>query len=87
MKDDKDKTKEQLIDELVPLRQIVEQLPVGLFVWEFEDPNDLGSFRMRITNTAAGEMAGVSMLHLLARRFKKASPRRWRPKCHLSMPR
>ncbi|MBW4678548.1 MAG: PAS domain S-box protein [Microcoleus vaginatus WJT46-NPBG5] len=40
---------------------IVKNVPVGLSVWQLEDSNDLGSFRLITTNPAAGKANGVSM--------------------------
>jgi PAS domain S-box-containing protein/putative nucleotidyltransferase with HDIG domain len=54
---DKDKTKEQLTEELEKLRQelqlyemIVEKMPLALTVWKLEDLDDPGSFRLIACN-------------------------------------
>jgi PAS domain S-box-containing protein len=39
--------------------EIISQLPVGVFVWQLEDPDDITSFRLLAMNAAAEEMTGV----------------------------
>jgi PAS domain S-box-containing protein len=63
---DKDKTKEQLTEELEKLRQelqlyemIVEKMPLALAVWKLEDLNDPGSFRLIACNPQIEKATGA----------------------------
>ena len=60
MRKDKNKTREQLIDELITLREdlqiyesVIDKIPLGLTVWSLEDINDPASFRLIASNLSA----------------------------------
>jgi PAS domain S-box-containing protein len=56
------------------LEAIVNTIPVGLNVWRLEDPSDLGSFRLVMSNAAATQATGVPREEILGKTIAERYP-------------
>ncbi|MBV6624278.1 MAG: PAS domain S-box protein [Rivularia sp. (in: Bacteria)] len=79
--EESNKRKDELIEsqelakaEIQIYEDIVENIQIGLCIWQMDDLNDISSFRLTMINPAASQMLGVDIQDYLDKPIKECFP-------------